>query len=139
MADEPDDFRFSTMISLRYRDLDTLEHVNNASYATFLEQARLEYYETVLGDDFSDSGVVLAHLELDFRGEVYLADGSVTVELRTTALGKASTTTAYRVTTGEDDRLVLTGESVQVSVGEDGTQPLPPDWRDAITAYEPGL
>ena len=39
------EFRFDVELAVRYRDLDTLGHVNNAVYATYLEQARTRYVD----------------------------------------------------------------------------------------------
>lgn len=39
----PADFRSRTEISVRFRDLDAMGHVNNAVYFTFLEQGRVQY------------------------------------------------------------------------------------------------
>ena len=41
MVDDP--FRFSTMLEVRWRDLDPMGHVNNAVYFSYLEQARVHY------------------------------------------------------------------------------------------------
>jgi acyl-CoA thioester hydrolase len=37
-------------MDVRYRDLDTWNHVNNAVYATYLEQARIDYLDSVRAD-----------------------------------------------------------------------------------------
>ena len=36
---------FSTTISMRWRDMDANNHVNNGVYATYLEEARLQWYQ----------------------------------------------------------------------------------------------
>ena len=38
---------FRTPVALRWSDLDAFNHVNNARYLTFLEQARIEWFETL--------------------------------------------------------------------------------------------
>ena len=43
---------FETTIGVRYRDIDAMGHVNNAVYATYLEQARVRYVDHVLGSGF---------------------------------------------------------------------------------------
>ena len=36
---------FSATISMRWRDMDANNHVNNGVYATYLEEARLQWYQ----------------------------------------------------------------------------------------------
>ena len=38
---------FRMSIPLRWSDLDAFNHVNNARYLTFLEQARIEWFESI--------------------------------------------------------------------------------------------
>jgi len=39
---------YTTEIDVRFRDIDAMGHVNNAVYATYIEQARTEYFRDVL-------------------------------------------------------------------------------------------
>jgi acyl-CoA thioester hydrolase len=62
-----DEFGYTTDIEVRYRDLDTMGHVNNAVYATYLEQARMDYFRDLLGLTMDDVQGVIAHLEIDYH------------------------------------------------------------------------
>ena len=55
-------------IEIRWRDLDAFRHVNNAVYATYLEEARDEWLVLGRGGDVWD--YVLARVAIDFRREV---------------------------------------------------------------------
>lgn len=128
---------FTTEIPVRFRDLDPENHVNNAVYGTYIEQARLTYLEDVLVDPDA-SRVVLAHLSIDYRRPVTLSDESVAVTVRTTELGTSSIPMEFELETV--DGVAATGESVMVTVDEDGDpRPMPETWRDRITAFEPDL
>ena len=62
---------FETEIAVRYRDLDTYGHVNNAVYATYVEQARLAYLTTVLGAETPrDLSIVIAELTVEFHAPI---------------------------------------------------------------------
>ena len=41
-------------LHVRWRDLDAFNHVNNSSYLTFLEEARLQWLRTVPGEWFTE-------------------------------------------------------------------------------------
>ena len=81
-----------TTIAIRWRDLDALGHVNNAVYATYLEEARDRWLAGVLGLGETLWDYVLARLAIDFRRELKQDDGPVVVRTRLGRLGTSSVT-----------------------------------------------
>jgi len=81
-----------TTIAIRWRDLDALGHVNNAVYATYLEEARDRWLTGVLGRGESLWDYVLARLAIDFRRELRQDDGPVVVRARLGRIGTSSVT-----------------------------------------------
>ena len=132
------EFRFDVEIPVRYRDLDTLSHVNNAVYATYLEHARIAYVDRVLGEGFEAGGMVLANIEIDFRRPITFDDDAVRVECGVVNVGDSSFRMGYRVY-GDGDAPAVTAESVQVAWDGESSRPLPAEWREAFRAFEPGL
>ena len=132
-------FRLDIELPVRYRDLDTLAHVNNATYATYLERARIEYVDRVLGSGFQDGGMVLANPEVDFRAPVTLDAGSVRVECGVVDIGESSFRMGYRVHGEADAPPAATAESVQVARDGENARPVPESWRTSFTEFEPGL
>jgi acyl-CoA thioester hydrolase len=64
-------YRFRHPIEVRFRDLDTLGHVNNAVYLTYLESARIAWWLHVTSRrELSGLDMILARVELDFRATV---------------------------------------------------------------------
>lgn len=63
-------------IQIRFADTDMLGHVNNANYLTYMELARMSYFDAVVGDviDWSKEGVILAKASIDYRKPVFLED-----------------------------------------------------------------
>jgi len=127
-------FEYETEIQVRFRDVDAMHHVNNAVYATYLEQARVDYYADVLGVGLDGIDTVLVSLEIDYRSQIEL-DDPVTVAMGVRDIGKSSVTMGYEVRVG--DRVAATAETVQVYVDADGdgSRPLPADWVDRMEAY----
>jgi acyl-CoA thioester hydrolase len=108
------EFRLTAPLHVRFRDLDCLGHVNNAVYATYLEEARVEYLKKVLGAvDPSQYGIILARVEIDYRSAVKLGDELV-IGAKVTRLGGASFDMAYKIVEKKSGRLVLEGKTVQV-------------------------
>ena len=63
------DFHFIKTIESRWRDMDAIRHINNATYLNYFETTRVEYLST-LGFDLirweSDSSVILASMKIDY-------------------------------------------------------------------------
>ncbi|MFB6256103.1 MAG: acyl-CoA thioesterase [Haloplanus sp.] len=122
------DFEYETELQVRFRDVDAMGHVNNAVYATYLEQTRVDYYADVLGVGLDDIDTVLVNLEIDYHHEVTLDDETVTVEMGVHSIGESSVVAGYELSAG--DRVAATAETTQVYVDpEAGTsRPLPAEW-----------
>jgi acyl-CoA thioester hydrolase len=126
------DLHYETSIDIRYTDLDTFGHVNNAVYATLCEEARVDYFADVLDIGVHDISVVIARLELDYRRAIPDV-GTATIATGITDIGRTSFTMQYELR--YDDTVVATGESVQVAVDDDGSPvEVPNDWADRIAA-----
>jgi len=134
-------FRFSTTLEVRWRDLDALGHVNNAVYFTYLEQARFQYLRELglIPSDPFGIGMILAEARCQFKSPLELGE-RVTIYTRVSELRNSSFIFEYRIE-GEDGRVAATARSVQVCYDYQNQRsvPIPDKWREAITAYEPGL
>jgi len=127
---------FETTIGVRYRDIDAMGHVNNAVYASYLEQARIDYFRELLGVDLSRVGAVLASLSLEYEHPIELDDGPVTVELDVPRIGDSSLPMSYELYR-RDGELAATAETVQVAFDKEAQQPtsIPEPWRDAVVEF----
>ena len=126
---------YTTEIDVRFRDIDAMGHVNNAVYATYLEQARTTYFRDVLDADISALATVLASLSIDFRRPVELTDGAVTVEIEIADLGTSSVTMTHDVRA--DDALVAEADATLVRLDPDSGEPapIPAEHRSTIESY----
>ena len=125
---------YTTEIDVRFRDIDAMGHVNNAVYATYIEQARTNYFRDVLGDDISTIPTVLASVSIDFRRPVELTDGSVTVEISIANIGTSSVTMDHEIRTGGE--VVAEAEATLVSLDASGEPvPIPEKHRSAIESF----
>ncbi|QZA88121.1 acyl-CoA thioesterase [Salinarchaeum sp. IM2453] len=132
-----DSFDYTTEIQVRFRDLDTLGHVNNAVYVTYLEQARVAFLEEVVGITPADAGIVVASLSVDYEQPV-TTENTITVGLTVPMeeVGEHSFALRYEVFT-EDNSRVATAESVQVAYDSENQTPrqIPEEWLNAVVAY----
>jgi acyl-CoA thioester hydrolase len=101
-------------IEIRWRDLDALRHVNNAVYATYLEEARDEWMQRVLGGAGDLWDYVLVRVAIDFRRELSQEDDAVLVRTRLTRIGTSSLTLREQIVK-LDGTLAAEAESVVVA------------------------
>ncbi|HEX5240511.1 MAG TPA: thioesterase family protein [Candidatus Limnocylindrales bacterium] len=145
--DLPGDFGHTCQVEVRLSDTDAMGHVNNAAYLTYVEIARVAYYEEVIGQPLplgfhgAEEGMILADIRMTYRAQAYFGE-TLAVETRIDRIGTTSFTMSHRVTAPESRygpaRLVATSEAILVSYdyGEDRPIPVPREWRDRIGAYE---
>ncbi len=105
---------FVAHLSVRWRDLDAFNHVNNSNYFTYLEESRLQWLQT-LSDWYSPAAMpVLAASVLNYRQPI-VWPATLHVHLYCLRLGNTSITLAHRVVDASDDtRLYCDGHVVMV-------------------------
>jgi acyl-CoA thioester hydrolase len=104
---------FRTPIPLRWSDLDAFNHVNNARYLTFIEQARIEWLEGLDERWVTDEyGPVVAQTLLNYKLPIE-CPASISVELFTERLGTSSVTIGHRIVAA-DGSLHCDGHAVVV-------------------------
>ena len=101
-------------IEIRWRDVDAYQHVNNAVYATYLEECRDEWVERRLDGVGDVWDYVLARVAIDYRNELRLEHEHVIVSCRLERLGTSSITLAEEIRT-EDGRVAAEAEAVLVA------------------------
>jgi acyl-CoA thioester hydrolase len=103
-------------IEIRWHDIDAYQHVNNAVYATYLEECRDEWVDRILGDEGDAWDFVLARVAIDFRRELRLEDEWVVVHCRLDRIGTSSLTLREEIRTREGE---VSAESEAVLVARD--------------------
>ena len=91
-------------VEIRWRDVDAFGHVNNAVYATYLEECRDEWLDEALGHGEAAWDFVIARLAIDFRRELRLEDDDVLVRCRLERIGTSSVTTKEEILAGDVPR-----------------------------------
>jgi len=103
-------------VEIRWSDVDAYKHVNNAVYATYLEECRDEWVDGVLGEAGNSWDFVLARVAIDFRRELRLDDAEVVVSCALARIGNSSLTLTEQIRTREGD---LAAEAEAVLVARD--------------------
>ena len=105
---------FQHPISVRFRDLDALQHVNNAVTVTYLETARFAWWQGYLQTrSFESEGFLIARIEVDYKKPILLTH-DVRVEIQVTHVGTKSFHLAYRIFDALTGDILATALTVQV-------------------------
>ncbi|WP_233843120.1 thioesterase family protein [Dyella sp. 2HG41-7] len=126
---------FTAAISVRWRDLDAFNHVNNSTYLTYLEESRLQWLQNVPGPWLNEHAMpVMAASELRYRLPIEWP-GQLHIQLLLERLGNSSMTIAHRIVDAADpDKLYCDGNVVMVWIdpATGKSTPLPPAIKAAI-------
>ncbi|ADQ67061.1 thioesterase [Halogeometricum borinquense DSM 11551] len=129
------EFAYESKLDVRFRDLDPVGHVNNAVYATYCEQARIDYFQDALKVEGSDVNTVLANVEINYRKPIE-GLGELTIALGVSEVGNTSFEMEYELSF--EDEVVATASSVQVVIDPETKEPapIPNEWRERIENFD---
>lgn len=68
---------FTHETPVRFGDTDAMGHVNNAKFATYLEDARVGFFRAATGTTVTLEGLILARTEIDFVKPIVFGTGPV--------------------------------------------------------------
>ena len=108
---------FRLPIELRWRDLDAFQHVNNSTFMTYLEEARIRWFES-LGEPWMSEtfAPLVAAVQMNYRLPIpYPA--RVVVELFADRVGSTSVTVGHRIASDDGTVLYADGHVVIVWIG----------------------
>lgn len=101
-------------IELRWRDLDAFNHVNNSNFMTYLEEARIRWFDTV-GDAWvtDETAPLLAAVQMNYKVPIPYPS-KIVVELLADRLGNSSVTIGHRIVSDDGTTLHADGHVVMV-------------------------
>ena len=103
---------YKVEINPRFRDTDALGHINNAAFATWMEEGRRPLFQ-----EFNSSlsiekwNLIIARVEIDFLAQCYYGKKAF-VETAVEKIGKSSVTLVHEVT--QEGTKVARGKVVMV-------------------------
>ena len=123
---------------MRFRDIDAFRHVNNASFFTYIEEARIRYLVDVLKlDAVERMPMILAAVKIDFRAPILFGQ-EVDIGTVVDWIGRSSFSMSHRLVASPDGRLVAEADTVLVAYDYAAEEPMavPEEWRAAFAEWE---
>lgn len=132
-------YRHVHPLEVRFKDIDSFGHVNNAVIITYFETARVHYLVELdlrpVRANLLDLAFILAHLSCDFKSPIFYGQ-KVTVGSRITQINRSSLRLEHRLEA--DDQLAAEGYCILVhyDYSQQRSVPISPQMRALIEAFE---
>jgi acyl-CoA thioester hydrolase len=127
-----------TDIIVRFKDIDSMGHVNNAVFFTYFEEGRKEFlrilFNIVKPEEYN---FILAHISCDFLKPMKISD-PISLQLWVGEIGRKKFNLVYALVNRDDESTVYAkGQSVQIffDYKKNTTMPIPHDFMDKILLY----
>ena len=114
MSDAPDPRQLVARVTLgvRWGDMDAFQHVNNADYLRYLEEARVQWLAGIAGISLGDRiAPVLAASQVNYRKPIEWP-AEIVVELFIEKLGNSSLTMGHRMLSAADSTVLYSDGNV---------------------------
>nr|WP_243835086.1 thioesterase family protein [Alicyclobacillus sacchari] len=127
--------KHETRIRVRFSDTDLNGHVNNAVYATYMEESRIAFVRDIFPDE--KLSLVLASLHIDYRAQTYYPEHQwVVATTWLTRIGRSSFE-FYCEICSEEGVLLCEGTAVVVNFdfAKQTSQPLSDEVKARLSQY----
>ncbi len=120
---DPNRFHFHNSTQVRFRDVDSMNHVNHAVYLTYFEMARCEYWMKVFRlRKLSDINFIVARVECNYLNPALFGEW-IDVFVAVTEVRNSSFIMEYEAWVRRPRRRVAAGLTVQVLFDYAGHRP----------------
>ena len=135
------EFKHSHIVHVRFADIDAFGHVNNAKFLTYIEEARVSYFDKVVNwkYDWMSTGIILAKADINFKLPIKFKD-KITIKTRCKKIGNKSIEleqVILKVNSSEDITLAHASTIlVAFDYRNQSSVIVPDNWRTALYNFE---
>ena len=134
-----DNIKHRLPIQIRFNDIDSLGHVNNAIYLTYFDLGKSAYFQTVRSTiiDWSKIDIVVANVNIDYHSPTFMYE-KLEVRTQVSSIGNKSLKMAQQLINIETGELKSTCKTVMVGYHPESklSKLISEEWRNAIEEYE---
>ncbi len=134
-------FNHSVGIQIRFNDIDQLGHVNNASQISFLDYAKVCYFDALNNGevDWSDAQFVMVNINVSYCEQIFMREN---IEARTkiTEIGNKSIKILQVLVNKDNGHIKTVSHGVMCAFDMKTQQSVlvSQEWRDKINRFEVG-
>lgn len=131
-------FQHQMPAQLRFSDVDSFGHVNNAIYFSLFDMCKTRYLMDMLGPDaFKQMGIVVARIESDFLSPIFYPD-EIVIQTAVTRLGHKSFVLCQRAVNIRTQDVKCKCQTIMVAFDYhlNASIPIPLEVRQKIATFE---
>ncbi|HVF19974.1 MAG TPA: thioesterase family protein [Mycobacteriales bacterium] len=113
---------FTMDVTIRFSDADALGHVNNATFLTYLEDARIHFLDELVPDVLK-AGLIMARSECDYVRPIRLSRRPVSVAIWVESIGTSSFRLGYTIE--QDGEIAARASTVVVAYDYEASRSRP--------------
>ncbi len=135
-------FKHITPVQIRFGDMDMMGHANNGVQLSYLDLARVHYFNDLFGTDmdWNEAILIVAHLEIDYFAPITLND-KIEVHTKIVKIGNKSVQMLQNITDAETGEIKTKTKQVMVGFSKNKgiSIPVPEFFKERITQFEEEL
>lgn len=126
--------KITSTIEIRFNDLDIYGHVNNAIYLSYLEQARINYFNQIIGvdHDWKTEGIIVANININYLKPIVWGS-FISADVWVKETGNKSFVLAYKLYQNEIEVSNATTTLVCINYHLEKTINIPEKWIKLFT------
>jgi len=133
-------FPLVARFSVRFADIDMMQHANNVAYIRWCETMRSEYFSQVMDVPINgDHGIIQANIHFTYERQLKYRE-KIAIGCRISRIGTKSWDFEYEIWSETQGHRAAHGTTTVVVYDfvTQSTMAIPAEWREAIAAYESG-
>ncbi len=135
-------FKHKTPVQIRFSDMDMMGHANNGVQLSYLDLARVHYFNELFGTyvDWNEAILIVAHLEIDYLAPIMLND-SIEVHTKIIKIGNKSVQMLQNIVDAKTGEVKTKTKQVMVGFSKNKgiSIPVPEFFKERITQFEEEL
>ena len=133
-------FPLISHFTVPFADVDMMQHVNNVAYIRWCEMMRSEYFFQVMQVPINgERGMIQANINFTYERQLRFRE-QIAIGCRISRIGTKSWDFLYEIWSDTQGHRAAVGTTTVVAYDfvAQKTIAIPPEWLDAIAAYEAG-
>lgn len=132
-------FKHKFPVQIRFNDIDSLGHVNNAIYLCYFDLGKSAYFQTVRTQiiDWTKIDIVVANVNIDYHAPTYFHE-KLEVQTKVTGIGNKSMKMLQHLVNTQTGEIKCSCRTIMVGYHPESkiSKLISDDWRKAIYDYE---
>jgi acyl-CoA thioester hydrolase len=126
---------FKCQVEIRFNDIDIYGHVNNAVYLSYMEQARVKFFNHYFPHhSWNKTGIIVANIQVNYLKPIFFSP-LIDVEIGIEKIGGKSFTMGYHLLQDNEVKANALSTLVCIDYQKNQTIDVPVNWRELFVNF----